>query len=55
MVEYKWKDCGEPKIIDYERKNGYYMVFVNGVCYCTCDTITEAEEEIREYKKENGI
>ena len=33
-------------------KNGHYEVYINGKYYCTADSISEAEYEIRNADKE---
>lgn len=30
---------------------GHYEVFINGEFYCTADTLSEAEDEIKDYEE----
>ena len=39
-------------IITYTRHNGYYIVLVNGKFHCSCDDLTEVQEEINRLKQE---
>ena len=38
--------------ISIDNVKGHYVVTIDGVFYCTCDTLEEAEEEVEFIKKE---
>lgn len=43
--------------MDFEiiSERGHYNVYLNGVFQCSCDSYKEAEEEIKEMRKENQL
>ena len=38
--------------IEIKNENGHYVVYIDGIFYGSYDTMTEAAQDIDEYKKE---
>jgi hypothetical protein len=35
--------------------NGHYDVYINGIFYCSADTMPEAIREVEDYEKNKGV